>query len=107
MLTPYLKWHLVFNFIPQVIFWTIFYKRIIKYKITLLLVFVFGFIFGLIWDIIASPWWSIWHFTVVPNLNIYFLGIPLEEYLFILTVPVGIAGFVLMIRSYLYKDYAR
>ena len=104
MLTSYLKWHIIFNFLPQLVMWLVFWNRLKRYKKTIVFTAIFCFAVGFIWDTVASTWWRIWNFETAPNLNIYFLGLPLEEYIFLLTAPAGMTGVILLIKEFIRKE---
>jgi hypothetical protein len=94
---PYLSWLTTFVFIPSAIVWLIFWKYLIKFKKTFIFVTAFSLLWGLLFDIVGSSHWHIWYYT--HNLNIYLLGLPLEEYLILLFLPQQITAIFLLIRK--------
>lgn len=94
---PYLRWHILFVIIPSLVIWIINWRFLIKYKQTFLWITVFSFIWGFIFDLVASPILNLWFFD--NSLYIYYLGLPLEEYLFLLFVPQGLTAIMLLIRK--------
>lgn len=94
---PYLLWHSIFVFMPSIVIWILQWRYLIKYKHTIIWISVLSFLWGIVFDWVASPMLGLWFFN--HNLNIYFLGLPLEEYLFLLFVPQELAIILLLIRK--------
>jgi lycopene cyclase domain-containing protein len=94
---PYLKWLIIFVFIPSLIMWVFYWKFLIKYKKTIIFITVLAVSWGLVFDIIGSVKWGVWYYT--KNLGIYFLGLPLEEYLILFFLPQQITAVLLLIRK--------
>lgn len=99
---PYMRWNIIFVFVPSIIIWFFYWKYLLKYKKTILYVTVGSFVWGLLFDLVASPILNVWHFNSMQNLGISFLGLPLEEYLFILIVPQELTAIVLILRKDFY-----
>jgi len=93
---PYLKWHIIFVLIPSIVIWMWYWKYLIKYKKTLLWITGLSIIWGFIFDLVASPILKLWFFN--NSLNIYFAGLPLEEYMFLFFVPQELAIIFLLLR---------
>lgn len=52
-------------------------------------------ILGIIWDIISVTVFRLWYWNPDTIIGIWLFGLPLEEYLFIILVPMAIIGLVL------------
>lgn len=98
---PYMRWHIVFTFTPLIIMWIFYGKYLIKYKKTILFVMAGSFSWGLLFNLVASTWLHIWNYYP-PTLGIWFLGLPIEEFIFISVVPIEVASFMLILRK---KNY--
>ncbi len=96
---PYVRWHILFVFIPSVLIWLFNYKYLLKFKRTFIFITVFSFIWGLLFDLRASVQYNLWFFNKTHNLGIWFLGLPIEEYIFLLFVPQGITAIFLLMRK--------
>lgn len=81
--------------------WVFNWRYLIKYKKTLVLITIASFVWGLIFDIVASSVLQLWFYN--DNLNIYFLGLPLEEYIFLIFVPPGLVSLFLLVRRRIFK----
>ncbi len=97
---PYLFTIVVFIFLPTVLLW-IFYGKLLRKNVKLLIfIAVFSFLWGLLFDLVGSVWWHIWFYN--HTLGIYFLGLPIEEYLTLLIFPQQVAALLLVIREKIY-----
>ena len=94
---PYIRWHIIFVILPSIIIWTLYWRYLIKYKQTIIWIAVLSFIWGIIFDWVASPILKLWFFD--NNLGVYFLGLPIEEYLFLIFVPQELTAILLLIRK--------
>jgi len=81
----YLILMLVFVILPLAILWIIKWKTIKKYKLTFILASIGAIIFGFPWDYVSIKS-GIWQFTNSKILNIWFLGLPIEEWFFFIFV---------------------
>lgn len=81
----YAIWLLIFVILPLVILWIIRFKDLKKYKIVFFLAPIGSIIFSLPWDYIAIKE-KIWLFTEPHIFGIWLLGLPIEEWLFIIFV---------------------
>ncbi len=93
----YILWLVIFIWIPTAILWYFNYPLLLRYKKTLVCVILGALIVSTAWDLWAVPR-RVWVFPQVGHLNIYILGIPLEEYLFFMTVTLLIASVVLVVK---------
>ena len=94
----YIYWLIIFVLAPTAIFWIAYPFVIKKYYRTLLLCFICALIFSIPWDIWAQKT-NIWYWPANKVIGIYFLGLPLEEYLFIVFVTILISTVVLILRE--------
>ena len=99
---PYMRWDMLFIFIPTFLLWVFGWRYFRRYKKTFLFVAVFSFLWGLPFDILATPVFHIYFYNPVHNLGVSFLGIPLEEYFFLAFVPQEMTAITLVARKILY-----
>lgn len=96
----YLLWLTFFVWIPQLILIATNAKILWKYKGTLTLCIFWAMIFSVPWD-----WWAtrtkIWLFPSDANIGVWFGGLPLEEYLFIVFVTLLISSITVICRTQL------
>lgn len=102
LLLPYIRVQLLFIIFPSIILWIFAGRYLIHYKKTFLIIAVMSFIWGLIFDLVASPFMGVWHFTSANTLNYWFLGLPLEEYMFLIIVPQEVTAFFILFRKLIY-----
>jgi len=81
----YLLWLSIFVISPLMIVWLIKFQDLKKYGVVLILTLIGAFIFSVPWDIIAVRE-RVWYFKEPQILGILLLGLPIEEYLFIISV---------------------
>lgn len=101
MLT-YLKWLLIFVWLPTLILWITNFYFLKRYKKTLLSCIFCALVFSVPWDFWAIKT-KIWVFPKDTNLDIWFGGLPLEEYLFIIFITLEISTLTLVLK-YKYKN---
>lgn len=95
---PYVRWHIIFVFIPSILIWLCYWRYLVQYKQTIVWITILAFLWGLVFDLVASSYLRLWFFN--NNLNIYFFGLPLEEFLFLIFVPQELVSILLIIRKY-------
>lgn len=95
---PYLKWLIIFVFIPSIAVWTLFWKYLINYKKTIIFVTVLALVWGLVLNLSCSTWLGIWYYQ--NHLGVSFLGLPIEEYLMMLFLPQQVVAWFLLIKKY-------
>lgn len=81
----YAIWLLVFVILPLSVLWLLNYQKLKNYKKVFYLTLAGAFIFSYPWDLIAINQ-RIWYFERPHILGIFILGLPLEEYIFIIGV---------------------
>jgi lycopene cyclase domain-containing protein len=96
----YLLWLLIFVFSPLVILWIIRFKDLRQYKIIFFLAPIGSIIFSFPWDYVAIKE-RIWYFTEPHIVGIWLLGLPIEEWLFIIFVTLLFSTATIL----LYKKY--
>jgi lycopene cyclase domain-containing protein len=79
----YLWWLLLFALFPLVFLYLLNRKVLNSHKKVLLFAAIGGIIFGFPWDYLAIQE-RIWYFTKPQIIGVWILGLPLEEYIFIL-----------------------
>ena len=93
----YLKWLLIFVWLPTLLLWVTNFDILRRYKRTLLSCVFCALVFSIPWD-----YWGIktkiWIFPQDTNLGIWFGGLPLEEYLFIIFVTFEISTLTLVLK---------
>lgn len=96
---PYLCWLIIFVLIPSIILWVIFWKFLKQYLHLILFITLCSFIWGFLFDT-AGINLRVWFY--LNDLNIYFINIPLEEYINLLLLPQGLTIILLLIRRKIY-----
>ncbi len=81
----YPLWLLISVISPLVLLWIFRFNLLIKYKEALILAPIGSLIFSVLWDYIAIKE-KIWYFTESHIFGIWFLGLPVEEWIFIIFV---------------------
>lgn len=94
----YLKWFLLFAWIPTAVIWLFYWRILIQYKKVFYLCIIGSIIFGVPWDYWATHSW-LWHFSPEHTLGINFLGLPLEEYVFFVSETMLYASLALVLRD--------
>lgn len=79
----YPLWILLFAVLPVVALFIIKFKVLKKYKLIFLFTIIGSFIFSIPWDYIAIKE-KIWYFAEPHIFGLWILGLPIEEYLFII-----------------------
>ena len=97
-----MRWHILFTLIPSILLWTFFGKYLLRYKKTILFITLGSFLWAIPVDVLATPILKIYFFNPTKDLGIHWLGLPLEEYLFILLIPQVITAIALLIRRRMY-----
>lgn len=87
----YLVWLAIFVWLPTAVIWMVSFELLWRYKITMLHVMVFSLIFSVPWDIFAIRN-EIWFFPPESNIGVVIGSLPLEEYLFMVTVGLMVAS---------------
>ncbi len=95
----YLAWLAVFTWLPTLLIWLKNHQQLKKYPRTFLFSILAGLSFALPWDIIAVKQ-EIWHFPPENIIGIYFLSLPLEEYLFIIFETLFVASLTVALKTY-------
>lgn len=78
-------WLLLFVILPFIFLLIYYYRRLIKYKRVFYLTLAGALIFSYPWDLIALNL-RVWYFETPHILGVWFLGLPIEEYIFIIGV---------------------
>jgi len=76
--------------------WAWRYKTLITYKKIILITVVGAIVCALGWDIIAIDQ-NIWYFTKPQIVGLWFLGLPLEEWLFIALATLSFATITILL----------
>lgn len=76
-----------------------------KYRKTILEVGIISFIIGAIWDNIASNMLRLWSYNPDTMLNVWLLGLPLEELLFVVLTSMSTATLALLIYDRNFKAH--
>lgn len=94
----YIMWLSIFVWVPTLLLWITNFRILRQYKRTFLFCIFWALIFSVPWD-----WWAIktkvWIFPQDTNLGIWFGGLPLEEYLFIIFVTFGVSTLTLVVKN--------
>jgi len=97
---PYLRWHLIFVITPSIILWALYWRYLVKYKKTILAITVLSFVWGLLFNLVASTALHLWFYR--NTMGIFFLGLPFEEYVFLLFVPQELCVILLLCYKKIY-----
>lgn len=97
---PYIAWLTIFVFIPSILLWVFNFNYLKKYFKVFVVVIIGSFIWGFCFDIVGSVLWHTW--TYYNTLGPWFLGLPLEEYLILLTLPQELTVILLLLRKKIY-----
>ncbi|MCA9324527.1 lycopene cyclase domain-containing protein [Candidatus Saccharibacteria bacterium] len=95
----YVVWLLLVVWIPLGVLWLRHFNYLKHYVRTFRFVVIASLIIAIPWDILAVQS-DIWHYFDGHHLGIWLLGLPIEEYLYILTVSVYVATATLLIRRW-------
>ena len=95
----YLLWLAIFACLPTILLWWKFYALLSQYKTTVLYCILFALIMEIPWDNFAVRN-TIWYFPKGGSLGLHIGILPIEEYLFMITVT---AFIVTIIIIYKYK----
>jgi|SRR5579872_1245792 len=98
----YIYWLTIFIWMPLVILWSLNYKYLLRYKGVFTRCIIWSIIFGVLWDFVAVGT-HIWFFPPDTNLGIIILGLPLEEYLFIVFTCLYISTATILVRKRLQR----
>lgn len=98
----YILWLAVFVWLPTIILWVGYTKYLIHYKKVFLYCTVYSLLLGIPWDIWAVRA-NMWHYYPAHILGLTFLYLPIEDYLFLLTVPVLLTSATLVAKKYFRK----
>jgi lycopene cyclase domain-containing protein len=94
----YLKWLTFLVCLPILVLWLTHWKALFMYRRTVTLCILSGLLFGIPWDYWAIST-RIWEFPPENILGIWIIGIPLEEYLFLIFVTMLISTITLVLKT--------
>lgn len=97
---PYLRFDILFIFLPTGIFWAFFRKYLWQFRKTLLKVIILSLCLGIPMDLLATNILHVWFFNPVKNIGFQYLGLPLEEWVFVFVIPQMIAVIFLLMKKY-------
>ncbi|MCL4411332.1 lycopene cyclase domain-containing protein [Candidatus Marsarchaeota archaeon] len=95
----YIYWLAVFTWAPLVALWASHRKLVVRYKKTLALCTVSALAFSVPWDMVAIRS-GMWYFPRHNILGFYLLGVPLEEYLFMISVTLLVSTLILILKQH-------
>lgn len=84
----YLLWLVVFVCLPLLVLWVWRYTTLLRYRRVVIFTLIGSLIFAVPWDAVAIKQ-RIWYFTKPEVVGWWFLGLPLEEWLFISLVTLS------------------
>ncbi|MGH8103968.1 MAG: lycopene cyclase domain-containing protein [bacterium] len=97
-MTAYVRFQLVFMWLPTLALWMLRFPLLWKYRKTILLTIPATFIFGTPFDVLAVKT-GLWRYDVSPTLGHWWYGLPLEEFLCTLTFPLMLTSAALVVRD--------
>ncbi len=98
----YIFWLSLFVWTPTLLLWVCNFRYLSKFPRTIAFCVVGSLIFSVPWDIVAVRS-NIWHFFDGHILDVWVVGLPIEEYLFIVSVAAYISTITLLLRKWIYK----
>lgn len=94
---PYFFVLTMFVFVPTIVIWLTYWQYLRLYPQTFIYNTAFGLIWGLFFDVMASPLLKVWDYD--HTLFTYrLIGLPLEEYIFLIFVPQLLTSLLLLLR---------
>lgn len=93
----YIWWLLFVVWIPLGYLWARNFAYLRKYTRTFRFVVVASLIFSIPWDILAVKA-DIWHYYTGHIVGLWIFGLPIEEYLYIVTVSILLATGTLLLK---------
>lgn len=94
----YLFWLAIFVWLPLAVLWATHWSYLSRYWRTFLYCALAALIFSIPWDLWAVEM-QIWFFPAATHLGPTLLGLPMEEYLFMVFVTLLVATFALVARK--------
>ncbi len=94
----YLLWLAIFVWLPTLFLWLTNFDVLKRYKKTLGFCIFWALAFSVPWDILAIKT-QIWSFPVEANIGLWFGGLPLEEYFFIVFVTFMVSTLALVLKN--------
>ena len=85
MVRSYPLWLLLFLTLPLALIWLFKFRTLLKYRVVLMLIALGCLIVSVPWDILSVND-HIWYFSEPYILGVWLLGLPIEEYAYILFV---------------------
>lgn len=86
----YLIWLCIFVWLPTILLWIKFYRILIPLKRVFLYAIIGSLVIAGVWDYIAIKE-NIWYFPEGRILKLWILGLPIEEWFFIIFVTLFIS----------------
>lgn len=93
----YLFWLLIFVCLPMIILWVLYGSFLWKYRQVFFYGVLFVFLFAVPWDLYAINY-HLWFWPKEGVTGIRLFTIPLEEYLFMITVGVYVCSIALIVK---------
>jgi len=94
----YLGWLFALAILPSLLVWAFKWRQLIVYRKVFLYCFMGSVLFATPWDYWATHSW-LWHFSPDRTVNVHFLGLPLEEYVFFISYTFLYASLALVLRN--------
>ena len=95
--TAYLMWLFIFLAAPTAVMWALKFHLLKHYIRPMLLVFIAVLVFAIPWDLWAVSI-GVWGFPAKGISGIWILGLPLEEYLFMVLTTLQISSLTLILK---------
>ncbi|OGC38488.1 hypothetical protein A2155_02510 [candidate division WWE3 bacterium RBG_16_52_45] len=97
IISSYFTWLIVFVFLPTLALLLKFWRIYQRYPRTLLALVVFCFLLGFPWDLLAVKM-GVWSFGREQMMGLWLDGLPLEEIIFLVSVPFlgGLIGLAIL-----------
>ncbi len=84
--------------LPVSIFWVLFFKSLMKYKKTIAIVWIVTSFMWYICDYLAFDW-GVWYLGPDRHIGMWILGLPIEEWLYVILVPLSFITYTLVAKE--------
>lgn len=88
---------------PVAIFWIFFHKELLRYKKTIKYFMLLFVVSWYILDFLAFRW-NVWYLGEGRHIGLWFAGLPLEEWIYVIMVPFSWVTYTLVAKEKIGKD---
>lgn len=101
MTHPYLVWLILFLFLPSIIVWLVWGSYLKQYKKLFIGITMVSLVWGFCFDLAENAFFHIWNYS--NTVGVWFLGLPIEEYVLLLFLPQMLISILLVLRKKIYE----